>query len=278
MSNEFNPDPDVPTFQNCADKTTWEVQQAISTISDEPSQIDAIASIRGWFGNPEQDKDEHEALSGYLNGDLSLEEAQKKSISPSTIFHAAKKGSQNHDKLASLLKSFENKDPIYSSAREAFNDSPGSNAGYSLPETHAWTHLNSFLAHLTKLGQFDFWIYSIWTLRSALECRNPGPQVIEPSTKTQYWDAMIPAAGAWIQVLGLELVEKDEDLTPQRQGVGNPARGGELYKGRAGFGRERWELWKRRFGEIGKAEGVSEETRRVTGETVGRMEKADKSG
>ncbi|KAG9248955.1 hypothetical protein BJ878DRAFT_486102 [Calycina marina] len=75
------------------------------------------------------------------------------------------------------------------STRECWNNSPGCGSGYSVPEIHAWTNINAFVARLTETELSPFWIYCIWAMRSGLEDEHK-------------LDSYIPVATVWPSFLG----------------------------------------------------------------------------
>jgi hypothetical protein len=77
--------------------------------------------------------------------------------------------------------------------------------------------------------------------------------------------AWIPAAASWIEVLGVEIYEWDEEYESGCV-VGAPGSGGLLWKGKHSFCKERWKLWRDRFGEAARKEDESEQVRRVARE------------
>ncbi|OCL01602.1 hypothetical protein AOQ84DRAFT_230769 [Glonium stellatum] len=160
------------------------------------------------------------------------------------------------------------------SARESWNDQPGCGAGFSVPEIHAWANVNAFIARITQAGLAGFWMYAIWALRDALEEEHLDYDLRhKPEKAAKLLDAFIPAAAVWIIVMGRELWEKDEDLTPKSRNEGDPARGGKLWKGKSAFCKERWDLWATRFEALSKMEGLMAETREIAAEAFASMEK-----
>ncbi|OCK80675.1 hypothetical protein K432DRAFT_381990 [Lepidopterella palustris CBS 459.81] len=165
------------------------------------------------------------------------------------------------------------------SARECWNDSPGCGAGFLVPEIHAWTNVNAFVARLTREGLADFWLYAIWAMRPALEEKHSDYEVAHKrATAAVNMDALVPAAAVWVLVAGRELWEKREDLTRTNKNEGDPAKGGEMWKGKSEFSRERWAFWRRRFGEEAENGELSEETRRIAKEAAERMEEIEREG
>ncbi|KAJ5780043.1 hypothetical protein N7457_005203 [Penicillium paradoxum] len=93
----------------------------------------------------------------------------------------------------------------------------------------------------TKEPVFAYSWFALITLRSALE--TPTDQL-----SPENLEALIPAAAAWIDILGAELYSWDEDFDGDSGGA--LGKGGPLWKGKHGFCQERWQLWRERFGEV----------------------------
>ncbi|PVI05891.1 hypothetical protein DM02DRAFT_497707, partial [Periconia macrospinosa] len=215
-----------------------------------------------------------------------------------SILHSSRRTPSAHHSLTTLISALkQHPDPrtntLSSSAwpklpfltpavREAYNDAPTDDYDPSFspdeaPETvapiialeaTAWANLNTLLASLTAAKIRDFaTYYAIWAMRAALE--------IDHGTAFFKYDARVPAAAAWVFEAGGELVGREVDLSPKDPREGNPARGGELWKGVAGFGKERWAFWKERFGVVAGLEGVREETREVARKAVVEMERVE---
>lgn len=120
-------------------------------------------------------------------------------------------------------------------------------------------NVNRFVALLVATDEpafiADAW-FALVTLRVALETPWVHMREDEPL------EAWIPAAAAWIEVLGAEIYEWDDEYESGRL-VGAPGRGGPLWKGKHGFSTERWKLWRERFGETAKKEDEPDHVRRV---------------
>lgn len=137
-------------------------------------------------------------------------------------------------------------------------------------------NVNRFTALLmaTEEPVFNYSWFALVTLREALE--TPPSQL--PSNAPL--DTCIPAAAAWIEVLGVEIYEWDEEFEHGPL-VGAPGRGGPLWNGIHGFCKERWELWRDRFGEVARMEdvpGLGEQTRIIAREAemmMGQIENGD---
>lgn len=214
-----------------------------------------------------------------------------------SVIHSAKRisfhdieenGESNPDflaKVTSLLAAFrdhkikdhEEYNYLYSSlpdlgmaCREAFNDAPEPYA--TEIEIDAWANVNYFFARITAGGFQDLSLYAIWVMRDALE--NEQQDDME-GTAAQKYNVYVPAAAAWIFGLGRTLFRKEEDLTPKDRKHGNPAKGGELWKGKAEFSKERWSFWKERLVVISKKDEVSEKTRAISKDALQAMERAE---
>ncbi|KAJ5796865.1 uncharacterized protein N7518_005405 [Penicillium psychrosexuale] len=100
----------------------------------------------------------------------------------------------------------------------------------------------------TEEPVFAYSWFAIFTLRDALEI--PINQLLP----TYPLEALIPAA-AWISTLGVEIYEWDKDLSGYK-GMA-PGSGGPLC-----FCKERWQLWRKRFGEVARMRGeIGDEAR-----------------
>jgi hypothetical protein len=282
------------------------IKEAISSAQDEPQQIDAIASIRGWF-RPHEDSPFYPLIQQYLASDNDLSEITEKlsnSISKEkteenyldlcySILHSAKRipwrNTSDHTKLVELVKTLKNDVETFQelsywgmATREVWNDSPGAGAGYSEPEAHAWANINYYLARVKQeriWGGFEP-LYGLWAMRQALEeeVEDDGPDdAHKPGTKVEKYNTNVPAAAVWAIVLGKDLYELEKDMTPKEANRGNPAKGGKLWKGSAEFSKERWAFWKKRFGDISELEEPNEETKNIAKEAVERMERAEGS-
>lgn len=117
-------------------------------------------------------------------------------------------------------------------------------------------NLNRFTALLMASEEdvFDYAWFAFVTFKTALE--TPPLHL----TEGEDLDAVIPAAAAWIEVLGVEMYTWDQEF-------GRSGRGGSLWEERPGFCEERWKFWRKRFGEVTGWGGVSEEVKKVARET-----------
>ena len=103
----------------------------------------------------------------------------------------------------------------------------------------------------------DFDWFGLVTLRVALET-----PLADMHHKLDSPEAYIPAAAAWILNAGAKLYCLDTEM--QYGGIhGDPGGGGPLWRGQHGFCPERWQLWRRRFGELCSSYTLSEGTRQM---------------
>lgn len=291
------------------------IAEILSSNSDEASQIDQVAKVRGWF-RPQENSAYYPTIHKYLEGEIDLdtvtsqlfEKIDRQIIARKlddvyfvdlwySIIHSAKRVSFHGPeesaeygldflaKVTNLLKAFrdhkvkdhEEYNYLYSSlcdfkmaCDESFNDTPEPYA--SQVEIDAWANVNFFWSHITAEGLLDLSMYAIWTMREALE--NEQQDDVE-GTAAQKYNVYVPAAAAWVLGMGRTLYRKEKDLTPTDRRYGNPAKGGELWKGKPEFSKERWALWKERFAVVSKMEEVSDKTRDISKDALQAMERAE---
>jgi hypothetical protein len=210
-----------------------------------------------------------------------------------SIIHSAKHTSdreihdvRNHNKLVDLVVAFKEhvvKDDekysyLYSemtdftmACREAYNDAPAAQDGFLDQEVAAWARMNFFYARLTDRDVADLSMYSIFALRAALEDKL---QDDAEATAVQKYNALVHAAGVWILGAGHKIFRIQKDLTPSDDKAGDPARGGELWKGKSEFSPERWMFWKERLAEISKMDELKETTRHLAKDAIEEMERS----
>lgn len=293
-----------------------EILAAIANIPDKASQIDKIMEMRRCFG-PGKDDEFYPIIQDYLTNNLDVALTTQKLLAPidaaiqankklsSTyplwypIIHSAKRlpfrDTTGLNKLIALMKAIKaspappnaTEPDMYHEflhfnicARETMNDTPGCGCGYLPQEAHAYANMLYFYALLTREDVYTFWIYCIWTMRPALETPHvdDDPEdVSTPGTALDKYNAFVPAAAVWIFAMGKQIYEREESLEPTNPNQGNPGRGGPSWKGKAEFSKERWGLWKTRFGEVAEMEGVSDECRAIAREAevaMGEIESA----
>lgn len=247
-------------------------------------------------------------IQDYLKGEIEIDEVSKKLFSPIdekisesrlddvnfldlwySVIHSARRISFRerdwHAKVADVVAAFKNYsipgneqyNYLYSAltdfsmaCREAYNDTPAPESSFDI-EIRAWANMNYFYASVAGKGLDDLSLFAIWTMRQALET----PQEDDKqSTAAQKYKTYVPAAAVWVFGMRIALYAKEEDLTPKDKKLGNPARGGALWKGKAEFSTDRWRFWRERFAEVGKLEDVSEDTQTLAKDAVEAMERA----
>ncbi|KAL4785296.1 hypothetical protein BJX76DRAFT_325172 [Aspergillus varians] len=123
-------------------------------------------------------------------------------------------------------------------------------------------NISKFAALLMATDEPIFASYSwfaLITLRAALEKPTENRLPGEPL------EAWIPAAAAWIETLGVEIYDWDEEFESGPK-IGARGKGGPLWDGKHGFCKGRWKLWRERFGEVARLESVAEGVRKVAEE------------
>lgn len=105
-----------------------------------------------------------------------------------------------------------------------------------------WVNLNAFVARITAgyrpSEPFDYSLYGIWTLRTALED--------EDSAAALPHDAPLQAAAVWLIYAAQAMLEKCQS---NFEYDGKVAKEGASLKGRGwkGCSMERWQLWEERL-------------------------------
>ena len=132
--------------------------------------------------------------------------------------------------------------------------------------TRTFLNVNKFAAQLLRTDEM-FMSYDWWALvvmREALEY----PDLYNIDRPQP--DALIPTALAWLSLSGPQICTWDKEflISPTK---GDRGRGGPLWSGQHGFCKERWKLWKRRFGELSSSIELSEDLRKLAGECVATM-------
>lgn len=284
------------------------IQDIVSSDQDYSIKIDQIAKVRRWF-QPEDGSAFYSTIQDHMAEKLTLEEASDILFAPIdkkinaeklddvnfidfwySVIHSARRITfrkvGQHMMLIDLVESFkkhsipsnEKYNYLYDSlidfdmaCREAYNDHPEPGSATDIEYT-TWANMNFFFALLTGKGLHDLTEYfAIWAMRQALEYQHADD---EKSTAVQKYDVYVPAAAVWVFGAFRGLLVKNKDLTPENDLAGNPARGGDLWKGKSEFSKERWSFWRERFAEIGKMDEVSEDTRTVARDAVNAMERA----
>lgn len=128
-------------------------------------------------------------------------------------------------------------------------------------------NVNAFAARLASnkaLPNLSLSILALWTMRPTLET-----PIIQLSSQDPL-EAFLPAAAAWIKIAGA-CIYVWREVFPHGHLVGSPGRGGPLWNSEHGFSKERWSLWKRRFGELASSAAVADELRTTAKEAESTM-------
>lgn len=132
---------------------------------------------------------------------------------------------------------------------------------------------SSFLARLTRDRTADWLALAISEVGGRLEghivFRHAHAHRGTPTSEfIPERDQDIESAFDWISICGHVLFSLDMEV--EQSG------GGPLWEGKHGLCPERWQLWKKRLGELSAFGGVSERTRELAKETRDRMEVAER--
>lgn len=109
--------------------------------------------------------------------------------------------------------------------------------------------------------------FGLWSLREALEDYHKDISKL---------DGLLPAAAQWIFHAGELIYGCEEEIAPDPQS-GDPYKGGDLWAGKHGFCKERWQLWRQRFDWAAESADLQAETKRAAREAVVAMGKIDGS-
>ena len=80
----------------------------------------------------------------------------------------------------------------------------------------------------------------------------------------------VPAAAALLPLIGADMYTWEEDFA-RPGGEASPGDGGPLWKGEPCFCKERWQLWKERFGELSLSDELSGDLRRIARDAEAEM-------
>lgn len=137
------------------------------------------------------------------------------------------------------------------SARESWNDSCGCGAGWTTPETAAWTNVNAFVARMVASGVAGmFYLYGEWAL-SDLERKWSDQNDHQRSEDGVIHETIVTIAALWVIIAAKEIYERRErdgrgvdayDIGIDKRGQNFP-----WIRGKHGVTRPRWIWWKRRF-------------------------------
>ena len=130
----------------------------------------------------------------------------------------------------------------------------------------------AFAALLTRDG-FDCSFHASWLFSSALEyplaSENPAGGTSDPKSQRSSgaaFESVVAAVAYWIAQCGGVIYEHS------KEGSSGTNQAGPLWDGKAGFSTPRYQLWKRRFGEIGRNEEVEKSIRDLAARAALQME------
>ncbi|KAH7318959.1 hypothetical protein BKA65DRAFT_556391 [Rhexocercosporidium sp. MPI-PUGE-AT-0058] len=150
--------------------------------------------------------------------------------------------------------------------RYVWNETPDEESSPELAQ--AWVNRNAFPARITAVSKpndcMDYSLYCVWSIRNDLEDIFPEEKTMPPILK---------AAAMWMIYAAREIYQRavDEQTYDGKLAIGGRAVDGKGWKGHS---KKRWELWAERF-EKQREAADDEETRRVVGEALKKMEELD---
>jgi hypothetical protein len=119
--------------------------------------------------------------------------------------------------------------------------------------------VNELLAILIMHNEkrFEYRLFALWTFRSALERPSwIGTEVDREASLKCY----VKGAAKLVEIAGSRIRRWDHEYEYGPL-VGDPGSGGDLWEGKRRFCRERWAVWRRRFGELSCEVGLGGEVR-----------------
>jgi hypothetical protein len=142
--------------------------------------------------------------------------------------------------------------------------------GSSLSIGQRWTNFHAFTATGAQAGVTRFGGTGLPVITDALE---HNIKVWERSSETiRQFEINVPAASQWFLHASRHLLQlcTYEEKSHFREES-------ELWKGKPGFGKERWEFWKERLVKVEEMEELSESTRDLARRSGVAMGKAERS-
>ncbi|KAI1473912.1 hypothetical protein F4774DRAFT_361718 [Daldinia eschscholtzii] len=159
------------------------------------------------------------------------------------------------------------------SAREMWNEGCGCGAGWTIPEQHAWTNINAFVARLVSSGtDTGFELYGSWALMNALEDRPKDKELHSRAPAITQATVHIMVASVWLRIAGRymwSLRTEGGGISPDLKADLNarekklPWYGHHIYVGEARHCMARWDFWKRRFEQESENQDLPEEVREL---------------
>ncbi|KAI1798896.1 hypothetical protein F4811DRAFT_546779 [Daldinia bambusicola] len=159
------------------------------------------------------------------------------------------------------------------STREMWNECCGCGSGWTVPEQHAWTNINAFVARLVSSGtSTGFELYGSWALREALEDRLKDKVLHVNAPAVVQATVHITVASVWLRIAGRYMwsLRTEGGGIPPDLKVDLGLREKKLpwygYHRDVGEKRHciaRWDFWKRRFEQERENIDLPEEVREL---------------
>ena len=162
------------------------------------------------------------------------------------------------------------------SACESWNDCCGCGAGWTAPETAAWTNVNAFVARIVAGGVATmFHTYGLGAL-SDLERKWSAMNGHEHGEEPVIRETVVAIAALWALIAGREIYEHREGDSRSEDGEAiDIERRGEDFpwvKANEGTTAARWAFWKRRLRQEAELKGLSEQVTDLALKAVDRMQ------
>lgn len=139
---------------------------------------------------------------------------------------------------------------------------PAGRIAYSI----RWINFNAISARLVAnaMGNVDI-VFGFFILRDGLEETLSADAIkVEPS-----------AAAQWILLAGKQIFKADNAMMEHHWERGL-AKESELWKGAVGFSRTRWNVWRRRFGELSERDDITNEVKNILDQAARKMQEIEK--
>ncbi|CAJ2511335.1 Uu.00g069600.m01.CDS01 [Anthostomella pinea] len=165
------------------------------------------------------------------------------------------------------------------SACEAWNDCCGVAAGWTVPEQHAWTNVNAFIARVTANGLADFRSYGVRAACQALEYgENEDHNLHHNAPYPLKLELYVTVAAVWMLLAGECMYKEckdngDSDGGHHVKAVDVSSRGEQLPWFRQGdpIALVQWNFWRRRFDQEAHNDQLPWDVRELAIKSADRM-------
>ncbi|KAE8386440.1 hypothetical protein BDV23DRAFT_187249 [Aspergillus alliaceus] len=266
------------------------------------------ATYAQWFASASQDEDfflepsEHSTLQSYFEGNFSLQDAVSRLTGPSkpqwnshqasqvweVLLTLAEDYDEAHDDIISLIKALLSQSDAKGRADEemygfpfcwrAHHDSLWAQEcnikSFSDPVGSKWVTYQAFTARLIASSLVGAYGWVLFHTVDALE------KPVNPEKLTARQDVDIAAAAQYFIYAANDILHHPLGSNGYDENNVNVLwqEGNEFWEGEQGFTVERWEFWKKRFGQVRDLEQLRDGTREAARRAEVGMEKAERIG